>query len=110
MDAVPVLPSSPGAVQVNVRLVLVGLPVARLLTAAGGVVSAGMLVVPDGELEMARPVGHLVGRLETEVVGRVAVQAADDEALGGAGNVGRRFAGGLGGAGPVAWVTAPPVR
>ena len=37
----PVLPSSPGAVQVSVMLLAVGLLVARLLTAAGAVVSDG---------------------------------------------------------------------
>ncbi len=37
--AVPVFPSSPGAVQLTVMLLLVGLLVARFVTAAGGVVS-----------------------------------------------------------------------
>ena len=38
-------------------LLLVGLLVARLLTAAGAVVSAGAVVVPLGLLEMAEVLG-----------------------------------------------------
>ena len=55
--AVPLLPSSPGAVQVRSTLVSPGLPAARSVMAAGGVVSAGAWVVAEAALETADQLG-----------------------------------------------------
>ncbi len=55
--AVPVLPSSPGAVQVSLRELEVGVSTARFATADGDVVSGAGEVVPFGELEIADQLG-----------------------------------------------------
>jgi len=68
--AVPVVPSSPGAVQVSTTVCAVVVPVARFAIAAGAVVSVGVVgpssSSPQAAIRTSKTMGNSQSRLENQ--------------------------------------------